>query len=70
VIDTVRRAIVTAVEQFAAEPAPFLTRSRLVASVPAATARNLYLDTDYEDAIAEAVAPIGIPIRLPTSRPE
>ena len=56
VIDTVRRAILTAVEKFADEPALFLTRSRLVASVPAAHARNLYLETDYEDSIAEAVA--------------
>jgi AcrR family transcriptional regulator len=56
VIDTVRRAILAAVERFAADPALFLTRSRLVASVPAANARNLYLETDYEDVIAEAVA--------------
>jgi AcrR family transcriptional regulator len=56
VVDAVRRAILAGVEKVVADPALFLARSRLVASVPAAHARNLYLDTRFEDVIAEAVA--------------
>jgi AcrR family transcriptional regulator len=56
IIDALRRAVLNGVEQVAAEPALFLTRSRLAASVPAADARSRHLDADYENAIAEAVA--------------
>jgi AcrR family transcriptional regulator len=56
IIDALRRAVLQGVEQVAAEPALFLTRSRLAASVPAADARSRHLDADYENAIAEAVA--------------
>ena len=38
------------------DPALFLVRSRLVVSVPAAHAHSRYLDAEYEDAIADAVA--------------
>jgi hypothetical protein len=37
-------------------PARFLARARLVAAVPAAHAHSRYLDSKFEDAIAEAVA--------------
>jgi AcrR family transcriptional regulator len=56
VVDAVRRALLTEVEKAVADPRLFLTRSRLAASVPAAHARNLFLDTRFEDVIAEAVA--------------
>jgi AcrR family transcriptional regulator len=56
VIDAVRRATLDGLDQVAADPSLFLTRSRLAASIPAAHARSRYLDADYEDAIAEAVA--------------
>jgi hypothetical protein len=58
IIDALRRAVLQGVEQVAADPSLFLTRSRLAASVPAAAARSRYLDADYEDATAEAVAAI------------
>jgi TetR/AcrR family transcriptional regulator, regulator of mycofactocin system len=56
VIDALRRAMLDAIEKAAADPAPFLTRSRLVASVPAAHSHSRYLDSKFEDVIAEAVA--------------
>jgi AcrR family transcriptional regulator len=56
IIDAVRRATFEGVKRVAADPSLFLTRSRLAASVPAAHAHSRYLDADYEDVIAEAVA--------------
>jgi AcrR family transcriptional regulator len=56
ILDTVRRAILEAIEQVVADLALFLTRSRLTAAVPAANARSRHLDADYEDVIADAVA--------------
>jgi AcrR family transcriptional regulator len=56
IIDAVRRATLEGIQQVVADPSLFLTRSRLAASAPAAHARSRYLDADYEDVIAEAVA--------------
>jgi AcrR family transcriptional regulator len=56
VIDAVRRATLERIGAVVADPSPFLTRSRLVASVPAAHAHSRYLDSEYEDVIARALA--------------
>ena len=56
VIDAVRRATLERISEVVADPSPFLTRSRLVASVPAAHAHSRHLDSEYEAVIAEAVA--------------
>jgi AcrR family transcriptional regulator len=56
VVDALRRAVLEGIGKAVADPAPFLTRSRLVASVPAAHAHSRYLDARFEDVIAEAVA--------------
>jgi TetR/AcrR family transcriptional regulator, regulator of mycofactocin system len=56
VIDAVRRAVLEEIGKAVADPSRFLTRSRLVAAVPAAHAHSRYLDSKFEDAIAEAVA--------------
>jgi AcrR family transcriptional regulator len=56
IVDAVKRATLEGVKRVAAEPSLFLTRSRLAASVPAALAHSRYLDADYEEVIAAAVA--------------
>jgi AcrR family transcriptional regulator len=56
VVQAVRRAALAGVERVVADPALYLTRSRLVLSVPAAFARGRQLDADYENVIAAAVA--------------
>jgi AcrR family transcriptional regulator len=56
VVRAVRRATLEGLERLVANPSPYLTRSRLVASVPAAHARSRQLDSDFESLIAEAVA--------------
>lgn len=56
VVDAVRRATLERISQVVADPSPFLTRSRLVASVPAAHAHSRYLDSEYEAVIANAIA--------------
>jgi AcrR family transcriptional regulator len=56
IVRAVRRATLEGLERLIPDPAPYLTRSRLAASVPAAHARSRQLDADYEDVIAEAVA--------------
>jgi AcrR family transcriptional regulator len=56
VIDALRRAMLEGIGKAVADPSRFLTRSRLVASVPAANAHSRYLDSKFEDVIAEAVA--------------
>lgn len=56
VIDALRRAMLEAIGKAVADPSRFLTRSRLVAAVPAANAHSRYLDSKFEDVIAEAVA--------------
>jgi AcrR family transcriptional regulator len=56
VVHAVRRATLEGLERLIADPTPYLTRSRLAATVPAAHARSRQLDADYEDVIAEAVA--------------
>ena len=55
VIDAVRRAMLEGIGKAVANPTRFLTRSRLVASVPAANAHSRYLDSKFEDVIAAAV---------------
>jgi AcrR family transcriptional regulator len=55
VVEAVRRAALAGAERIVAEPSLFLTRSRLVESVPAAHAHGRRLDADYEDVIADAV---------------
>ena len=59
VVDAVRRAVLKGIGKAVADPSRFLTRSRLVAAVPAAHAHSRYLDSKFEDAIAEAVAAEG-----------
>jgi AcrR family transcriptional regulator len=56
VVRAVRRATLAGVERVLADPDPYLTRSRLVASIPAAIARSRQLDADYERVIADALA--------------
>ena len=56
VVDAVRRATLAGIEKVVADPTLFLTRSRLVARVPAAHAHGRHLDASFEDVIAEAVA--------------
>jgi AcrR family transcriptional regulator len=56
VIDALRRAMLEGIGKAVADPPRFLTRSRLVASVPAANAHSRYLDSKFEDVIAEAAA--------------
>jgi AcrR family transcriptional regulator len=58
VVDAVRRATLEGISQVIADPSLFLTRSRLAASIPAAHARSRYLDGEYEDVIAEALAAV------------
>jgi AcrR family transcriptional regulator len=59
VVEAVRRALLEGIGKAIADPSRFLTRSRLVATVPAAHAHSRYLDSKFEDAIAEAVAADG-----------
>ena len=56
IVRAVRRATQAGIERLLEDPAPYLTRSRLAATVPAAEARSRQLDSDYENAIAEALA--------------
>jgi TetR/AcrR family transcriptional regulator, regulator of mycofactocin system len=56
VLDAVKRAMLEGITKAIADPTRFLTRSQLVASVPAAHAHSRYLDSKFEDVIAEAVA--------------
>jgi AcrR family transcriptional regulator len=56
VIDAVRRASLAWLDRVLADPELFLVRSRLAAGVPAAHAHGRYLDAEYEDVIADAVA--------------
>jgi AcrR family transcriptional regulator len=59
IIDAVKRATLDRISAVVADPSPFLVRSRLVASVPAAQAHSRYLDSEYEGVIAKAVAADG-----------
>ncbi len=56
ILDAVRRATLTGVGQVVRDPELFLTRSRLVLSIPDATAHSRYLDAEFEAVIAEAEA--------------
>jgi len=56
IVHAVRRATLVGIQRLITDPAPYLTRSRLAASVPAAYARSRQLDADYENVIAEALA--------------
>jgi AcrR family transcriptional regulator len=56
VVQAVRRAALAGVERVVADPPLYLTRSRLVLTVPAAFARGRQLDADYENVIAAAFA--------------
>jgi AcrR family transcriptional regulator len=55
VVEAVRRASLAGVARVVADPSLFLTRSLLVASIPAAHAHGRHLDADFENVIAEAV---------------
>lgn len=55
VVDALRHAMLEGIGKAVADPSRFLTRSRLVASVPAANAHSRYLDSKFEDVIADAV---------------
>jgi AcrR family transcriptional regulator len=56
VVDAVRRALLDGVAKAVSHPARFITRARLVSADPVAHAHSRYLDSKFEDAIAEAVA--------------
>jgi AcrR family transcriptional regulator len=56
VLAAVRRASLAWIDRVLSDPQLFLVRSRLAAGVPAAHAHSRYLDAEFEDAIAEAVA--------------
>ena len=56
VVQAVRRWAQEGLDHLLVDPARYLTRSALVASVPAAHARSRQLDADFEDAIALAIA--------------
>ena len=56
VLEVVRRASLEGVRKVVADPSLFLTRSRLVFSVPAALAHSRYLDAEFEELIADALA--------------
>lgn len=56
ILDAVRRASLVWIDRVMSDPSLFLVRSRLVATVPAARAHSRYLDAEYEDVIADAVA--------------
>lgn len=56
VVRAVRRVSLAYLDRILAEPALFLTRSRLAYASPAARARSRLLDADFEDVIAAAVA--------------
>lgn len=56
IIAAVRRVSHEWLDRVLADPSLFLVRSRLAATVPAAEAHSRYLDAEYEDVIAEAVA--------------
>lgn len=56
VLAAVRRASLAWLDRVTADPALFLVRSRLAAGVPAAHAHSRYLDAEYENLIADAVA--------------
>jgi len=56
VLEAVRRALLAGVAKAISHPARFLTRARLVSADPGAHAHSRYLDSRFEDAIAEAVA--------------
>jgi AcrR family transcriptional regulator len=56
VIDAVRRALLAGVAKAVSHPTRFVTRARLVSAVPAAHAHGRYLDSKFEDVIAQAVA--------------
>ncbi len=56
IVHAVRRATLAGIQRLITDPAPYLTRSRLAASIPAAHARSRQLDADYENVIAEALA--------------
>ena len=51
-----RRATLVFLDQLLADPEPYLTRSRLAESIPAARSRSRQLDIDYEDVLAAAIA--------------
>jgi AcrR family transcriptional regulator len=56
VLGAVRRASLAWIDRVSATPSIFLVRSRLAASVPEAHAHSRYLDAEFENVIAEAVA--------------
>jgi AcrR family transcriptional regulator len=56
VIDAVRRALLAGVAKAVSHPTRFVTRARLVSAVPAAHAHSRYLDSKFEDLIAQTVA--------------
>ena len=56
VMRAARRATLVFLDQLLADPEPYLTRSRLAESIPAARSRSRQLDIDYEDVLAAAIA--------------
>jgi AcrR family transcriptional regulator len=56
VVHAVRRWAQEGLDHLLVDPARYLTRSGLAASIPAAHARSRQLDADFEDAIARALA--------------
>jgi TetR/AcrR family transcriptional regulator, regulator of mycofactocin system len=61
VVRAVRRWAQEGLEHLLVNPSRYLTRSGLVASIPAAHARSRQLDAEFEDVIAAAIAGPGAP---------
>lgn len=56
IVRAVRSVSLAYLDQILAEPSLYLTRSRLEYASPAAQARSRFLDAEFEDVIADAVA--------------
>ena len=61
VVRVVRRWAQEGLDHLLVNPSRYLTRSGLVASIPAAHARSRQLDAEFEDVIAAAIAGPGAP---------
>lgn len=59
VVRAVRRWAQEGLDHLLVDPARYLTRSGLVAAIPAAQARSRQLDAEFEEAIAQAIAGDG-----------
>lgn len=65
VVRAVRRWAQEGLDHVLVDPARYLTRSALAASIPAALARSRQLDAEFEEAIAQAIAGAAAATDLP-----